>query len=412
MTGSAQLQTGEVIAVLAIIGLVAPVVGGAHTIDYVNALGGPSASLENPPGMTAGAMAYDPVDNYSVLFGGVISKGGLDVNTNQTWVFSHDSWYLLHPRQSPPITNSADLTFDALDRYLLFYGVYGAATGQTWAFSHGEWTNLTGNVTQPRVVGLSAMAYDAVDGYVVLYGIDYHDYAMGQTWTFRAGQWSNDTNAGSPPAEGQTLLQWDPTLQALVLVLGGVGSTVVYQNRPSCNATWSFRAGLWSDTRIPSPCFQSGGGEVMVYDSRDGMMVLFFGGADVGYYDGSPANATWLFNGSAWRMTQPSPTPDLALNPFAASTFDNGSNEVLLYGGILAGYVAGGPSQSDQTWAYAGGNWTHLPRTVGSSSGVPSDLGLPLWAIGAVGAIGATVAVTVIYIRTRRKGREPRSSPL
>ena len=100
------------------------------------------------------------------------------------------------------------MAYDAADGYLLLFGgetSQGGGLGDTWTFQSGQWTNITGALAQAPSSRIQAvMAYDAADGYVVMFG-GVHNISTSQpyndTWIFRGGSWTNLTPqlAVSPP---------------------------------------------------------------------------------------------------------------------------------------------------------------------------------------------------------------------
>ena len=65
------------------------------------------------------------------------------------------------------------MTYDAEDGYALLFGGEGtgfAYLNDTWTYANGNWTNVTSRLsTAPQGSASDLMAYDAADGYVVLY---------------------------------------------------------------------------------------------------------------------------------------------------------------------------------------------------------------------------------------------------
>jgi hypothetical protein len=144
------------------------------------------------------ALSFDPLDHRFVL---------LDTGATLVWTVGSSSWTnITNASAQPPPSVAPGLCFDGADNVTLFFGgsdpVTGRGTNATWSLSGSVWTNLTdpGRPYPPSfIVGVlsagpydTAMAYDPVDGYVVLL----HEaprYIPTMTWTYAHGTWTNVT---------------------------------------------------------------------------------------------------------------------------------------------------------------------------------------------------------------------------
>src|SRR5438552_1644729 len=161
--------------------------GGVWT--NITLTGGPS-----PRG--AASMAYDVVDGYVVLFGGfnlaAASGGGSSlVLLHDTWKFLSGVWTNITATPSPPPRDNGAITYDAADNYVLLFGGVGFGGGlrDTWKFSSGVCTNVTSSSgPSPRA---TTIAYDTADGYVFLFGWQTGSSSSGSdTWKCHVGSWS------------------------------------------------------------------------------------------------------------------------------------------------------------------------------------------------------------------------------
>ena len=124
-------------------------------------------------------MAFDPAENETILFGG--SPPNVWGYDNYTWAYQNGTWVNLSLTTAPPGSGRMGLVYDVADGYLLAFGGISFETcaqpfpscNSTWVFQSGHWRMLPTTHTPPLledgndyVVG---MAYDAKDGYVVLY---------------------------------------------------------------------------------------------------------------------------------------------------------------------------------------------------------------------------------------------------
>ncbi|MDE2046407.1 MAG: PKD domain-containing protein, partial [Thermoplasmata archaeon] len=112
------------------------------------------------------AMAFDPVDGYTVMFGGT---PGLPTFYNDTWALSSGVWSKLQPAVSPSARQGAVMAFDPTDGYLVLFGGFDGSVllNDTWTYSAGSWTNLhLSHSASPRYD--ASMVWDAKDGYLLL----------------------------------------------------------------------------------------------------------------------------------------------------------------------------------------------------------------------------------------------------
>jgi hypothetical protein len=194
----------------------------------------------------------------------------------------------------------------------------------------------------PPVAG-PMMAYDAADGYLVAFGGNwFHTHRFSSaTWTFSNGQWTQLTLATHPQARTNASMAYDPADHA-VLLFGGIPAWG-YSNL--LRDTWLFHGGQWRELfpRV-SPSARIGAG--LVYDQRDGYMVLF----------GGARTDTWSFSHDQWTQIPTTSHPSARI--WMGMAYDALDGYVVLFGGSDS---AGFPVSD--TWTYESGNWSHLNTT-------------------------------------------------
>ena len=373
--------------------------GGATVSCYLpNAAPRPSASSSsvwtdlsaklstNPPARYLGSMVYDPVDHYVVLFGG--SNG---VPMSDTWTYANGQWTQLSPSSSPSQRYIAMATWDGADNYLLLFGGYDSSTGltnnETWTFVGGQWTELSpANLPPTRWRG--AMAYDAGDGYVVLFGgtaTAASTTGQSDTWEFVGGVWTNVTTTvtGSPPGRYRAEMTYD-SADGYILLFGGCTSSTC---NPTSQDTWTFSAGAW--TKL-TPTTKPGGRayEGLTYDALDGY-VLMFGGEN--YATTSGYTDTWEFHGGNWTDLTSGLTTHPSTRAFEMIAYDALDGYTVLFGGQNP---AGGSFFSD-TWAYG-------PSVIASFS-----TARPVIDLGQTTTLNATPFAFSGYVNTSYSGLPP-----
>jgi hypothetical protein len=313
----------------------------------------PGATPTGPcPGVGITAV-YDAADGYVVAFGGDRYDLGL---TNETWKFSNGTWTnLTRSESTAPSPRTWDaFTYDSKDGYAVLFGgaVDSGCTyfsgnhicGETWIFGGGQWTNITSrSPTHPSPRTFPSIAYDAKDGYVLLFGgFAGGSYVTGDTWEFSNGTWTNLSKqlASAPPARGSAQMGYDPT-DSCVLLYGGFDYTPTEYT--TLDDTWCYSNESWIEETggVPPPPTEAGS---MLFDPSLNLMVLAGGWNLNGMGNGERAGGLYGFNGTVWAAiaytsNQYSPFP----TQYSALVYDPSNATLLLIGG----------EQSDATYTPA-----------------------------------------------------------
>jgi hypothetical protein len=309
-------------------------------------------------------MAYDAADGYVVLFGGIWV--GTDGVSAVTWTFAHGVWTRLDTPVHPQDRADGAMVYDPADHYVLLFGGVPRGTynlGDTWAFRAGHWTELIPQTSpMPRTLPAprsgAGMAYDAEDGYVLLFGgFASHlntnsDQSFGDTWAFRGGHWTQ-LHPAVHPFDRWGLAMADDVRDGYVLAFGGMSAS-----GGALHDSWAFHAGRWSPIPFahqanPPPRLWRGP-SAMADDRTDGYVVMFSGVTDINCP--CPWNDTWVFRAGLWtRVLSPSSPPALgALGVGAANMrFDAATGDVLLF------------VQGNDVWSFDRGRWTQIDNRFG-----------------------------------------------
>src|SRR2546428_13596664 len=90
------------------------------------------------------------------------------------------------------------MAYDAADGYvLLFGGVHSSVLGDTWEFHSGAWTQLSTS-SSPPARWLASMVYDAADGYVLLFGGYDGTSRLADTSEVIGGDWTQLSKFSTP----------------------------------------------------------------------------------------------------------------------------------------------------------------------------------------------------------------------
>ncbi|MCI4344616.1 MAG: kelch motif-containing protein [Thermoplasmata archaeon] len=327
--------------------------GVSDTWAYVLGNWTPIATTGGPVACAGSSLAYDSEDGYVVFFGGLyVGYSSTPCpSAGQTWSYRSGSWTELTPTTSPPASTGASFADDTGDGYMVLFGgdtaSYPRGSNDTWKFVGGSWTELT-PVTAPSARSQAGLAYDAYDGYLLLFGGMATSYyiALNDTWNFTKGNWTQMAPAHSPPVPQPDAFSYDANDQEILY------TTAYSWNATTLETLWAFKSGDWSAVSYTSGPIQRLDAAT-AYDAGSAYLVLF-GGIGV-----SPLADTWSFSGGGWTNHTP-PTPPPRAN--AATAYDAADGYEVMFGGSTCATPSSStcPDHGD-TWAYTvQGAWINL----------------------------------------------------
>jgi hypothetical protein len=271
-----------------------------------------------PVARFGGAMAYDPVRNVTVLFGGQTSVGF----RNDTWEWNGQAWALRSPTTPPSVRAFSAMAYDRVRNVMVLVGGRNAngPLSETWEYNGSAWTQQPG--ASPTVRDRAGMVWDSANNRMVLYGGFGTTTPLGDTWLRNGTTWTNPLLAGPAPRTAWNAIAWDSDRNVAVLFGGDTFG-------PN-NETWEF-SGAWVQRANGGPATRFH--HTLVYDRSRSRTVL------LGGWDGtSIRQGMWEWDGSGWSarpLVGPDPRRD------AAMVFDEAREALTLFGGIsVAGTVA------------------------------------------------------------------------
>ena len=292
---------------------------------------------------------------------GTSATGPADRFTYVTLAPSEITWSQLQPATSPTARSLTSMAYDAATNTVVLFGGCTANSncgstgllGDTWTWDGSTWTQLS-PATSPPAREDAAMAYDAANGTIVLFGGSGSGFtSLGDTWSWDGSTWTQLSPATSPSARYGASMTYGPATGTLVL-FGGVNSSGLF-----FNDTWSWNGSAWTHLSSPSncsaTCTASPGVRYdfgMDYDAGTGTIILFGGQGCASYYCGD----TWSWNGSAWTQLSPAQSPSPRFEP--SMKFDAATGKLLLFGGrqdVSSTFTVVG-----DTWTFDGTTWTQL----------------------------------------------------
>lgn len=260
-----------------------------------------SPAASPSPRMAAG-MAYDPVHQQVVLFGGQSGNTFL----NDTWTWNGTNWTRQQPTLSPTPRNAPALAWDSVQNRMLLFGGYeaiGIFYADTWSWNGSSWIELTANfVTEgagPAPRAAAMMSEDAANGSIVMFGGVTATSVLGDTWvwydTSTGGRWTQMSPAASPPARSGGRLAYSPGATAPIL-FGGIdaGSALLAD-------TWTWDGAGWSQA---TPTGQPPARQNAEMATAPGGGVVLAGGQGGTGLLGD----TWTWSGSIDSAALPAPT--------------------------------------------------------------------------------------------------------
>jgi len=301
----------------------------------------------NPNVINPHTSIFDSVSGEILLFGG--SPG----NENWGYNISRNTWTNRTPTSTPPIRLWHAMALDSSKNEAVLFGGYspdGSYLNDTWILnlSTNSWTNRTPMYSPPGRSN-SSMAFDSVNGVIILFGGLTTSGIKNDTWIYDPGQnkWTQEYPIASPAARQLHRTAFHIAKGELIL-FGGAGSAVPFWNAPTdcMNDTWSYN--LTTNTWInmtPSDAPKPRMLHSMSYNPLSGEILLLFG-TQGGYYSESTYYLDmWKYNYSAnsWHIRTPK-EPSGRLSSSMAYNQDSG--ECILFGGYNGLYFL------NDTWTY------------------------------------------------------------
>ncbi|MGI0053248.1 MAG: kelch repeat-containing protein, partial [Thermoplasmata archaeon] len=269
----------------------------------------------SPPGRYGAAMTYDLEDQYVLLFGG--ESAATATPLGDTWSYVSGDWKEICPGNfggsacddGPPPSSDSSMAYDPNSSEVVDYDF---ARALTFGFAQGVWVNLTGPERPPAQQFPSGIAYDPVDGRMLILS------ASGVTFELDGPNWTEAPVTGAHPSARTGAVLFSDTLLGKVVLSGGV------EGSQPLTDTWEFGNGTWQAVATAS---SPPGSEAAAFDET------YEDGAVLAEAPGSDTLVLWGFSASGWSRvaevgsTAPTPSGEPSL------TFDAHDGYLLLYWG-------------------------------------------------------------------------------
>src|ERR1700733_1449233 len=187
------------------------------------------------------------------------------------------------------MTNVRSLTI----RTLLYAPLLAAQTAANWTQQFPQ--------TSPPARIEQAMAYDAAQGQVVLFGGEVSSFnssgsitttSLGDTWLWDGANWTQTALQTGPPARENHAMAYDST-HGQVVLFGGGHTYGDLTNENILNDTWVWDGTNWTQ-KFPQTSPPARELFAMAYDSAHGQVVLFGGTEETDDFTG--LNDTWVWD--------------------------------------------------------------------------------------------------------------------
>ena len=189
--------------------------------------------------------AFEPKSKSVLLFERPLSGGD-----SQTWSWDGLGWSQLHPSTKPDASGS--LVFDG--RQLILLGGVGMDQGQylthSWAWSGTDWVTMATADRLPLSYYYRA-TYDAARAAVIAY-VNPQGPPQAETWSWNGSTWARLHPVHQPPPTTDATLIYDPKAK-LVLLIGGQLRESPAQGIWSWDGTdWSLAGGSSGEAKVPA----------------------------------------------------------------------------------------------------------------------------------------------------------------
>ena len=154
--------------------------------------------VNSPPPRERHAMAFDAATNQVVLFGGISNATAAPLN--DTWVWNGTNWSQVITAHQPPARSMHTMAYDPINQQIVMFGGDGGSEilNDTWLWNGKDWLAAPPQTTPPPLRTGAGMDFNATLGKVVLFsGSSWTTMKLGNpsvdSWTWNGSQWQQLT---------------------------------------------------------------------------------------------------------------------------------------------------------------------------------------------------------------------------
>jgi hypothetical protein len=196
-----------------------------------------------PPGRLYPALAYEPLRDRIVMFGGLIGISSQPIG--ETWEWTGTAWVMVQPPAGPSPRALGRMAYDTVGGGVLLFGgeTVAGPHGDTWRWDGTTWTQIATPVAPSPRSG-HAMCADPGRGVIVLHGGRNAATSLNDTWEWNGNAW-RAAGAGPGPLVLETAT-FDAARNTVTLC-GSVASTTVPGGpRWTSTATFDWNGSAWT----------------------------------------------------------------------------------------------------------------------------------------------------------------------
>ncbi len=289
--------------------------------------------LENQPSFKVYSAAATYGDQ-TVLFGGADYHSLL---FDETWVWNGERWSLANPATRPP-RRSWHAMAGLGAKAVLFGGRAnnGSDLADTWEWDGANWVQKSPANSPSQRTGHAMATFGSK---VLLFGGNNDRTYYNDLWEWDGTNWTQ-LDAGetlpSPRASAGIAASGNQ-----LLLFGGRGTDGTY-----ATDTWLWDGTTW---RVAEGLSAAPAGRAFFTMASPGGKPILFGGRNGTGTNEEILGDMWRWSGSAWEQLAPARAPSARA---AHALAPRGTEGLLLFGGTTA------ESISNETWSWAGGDWT------------------------------------------------------
>ncbi len=204
-----------------------------------------------PGPLAGGSVAYDVGRNRMVMFGGGTYVSSKFVVHSDTYESNGHGWARAIAPTAPTARSNAAMAYDPIRQRTLLFGGQASSEfepfGDMWGWDGTSWRPIAPAVLPSPRAG-HTMAYDAARHVIVLFGGRYTNSSttvtlLDDTWEWDGTTWTQIATPTKPPARWGQAMAYDPT-RARIVMVGGFTSE---GTTPTIDAaTWAYDGTTWS----------------------------------------------------------------------------------------------------------------------------------------------------------------------
>jgi len=273
-----------------------------------------------------------PNNNVFYVYGGQDESQTYD----ELWVRAAGLWSQVTGDNKPSTCENPLGAYDSgRQRYLIV-----CSAGNVIEFDGTTWTNKKDMKDKPPFRRLGQLAYDATLKKTVLFGGYDDSVFLDQTWLWDGTVWTRVKKNPAPP-RAQAIMWYDATLKK-TLLYGGIGRQDQDSRIERFADMWSFDGTGWTNMKVDAAS-TPGMRYSTTYsvDPRSGHLLLFGGllytKDSAGVENQKFVNDMWEWDGAKWSKITTSFAPEAREN--SGFTYDPLLDRMVLFGGYAARYL-------------------------------------------------------------------------